>query len=28
VRILEIPTDGGAETPSRANASIKRRPKP
>jgi ATP-independent RNA helicase DbpA len=28
VRILEIPTDAGAETASRANASIKRRPKP
>ena len=28
VRILEIPSDGGAETSSRANASIKRRPKP
>jgi ATP-independent RNA helicase DbpA len=28
VRILEIPTEGGAETASRANASIKRRPKP
>ncbi|MBP9916544.1 MAG: DbpA RNA binding domain-containing protein, partial [Thiobacillaceae bacterium] len=28
VRILEIPTEGGGETASRANASIKRRPKP
>jgi ATP-independent RNA helicase DbpA len=28
VRILEIPSEGGAEAPSRANASIKRRPKP
>ena len=28
IRILEIPAEGGAETASRANASIKRRPKP